>query len=123
MEPILSPKLAPYLLSRDATGLGRFIERGIGGTPGYKDVDESGRIRHLEYRVADSVVMIADAPEGRDPKPTMLHLYVADAHAAYRRALNAGATKVREPEDAGDGIRGGVRDPWGNEWWFTHPRR
>jgi len=116
-----SPKLAPYLLVRDAAGLGRFIERGIGGTAGFRDVDESGMIRHLEYRIADSVVMLADVPVGRGPFPAMLHLYVPDADAAYRRALKAGATSLREPADAPDGRRGGVLDAWGNEWWFTRP--
>jgi PhnB protein len=121
MEPVMTPKLAPYLLVRDAPGLARFIEEGIGGTAGFKVADKAGKIGHLEMRIADSVVMIADVPERRGPFPAMLHLYVADADAAYERALKAGATSVREPTDEGDGRRGGVRDAWGNEWWFTRP--
>ena len=121
MEPAMTPKLAPYLLVRDAVGLARFIEEGIGGTAGFREVDESGKVGHLEMRIADSVVMIADVPARRGPFPAMLHLYVADADAAYKRALKAGATSIREPIDAGDGRRGGVRDAWGNEWWFTRP--
>ena len=121
MEPQLIPKLAPYLLVENAAGLARFIQEGIGGTPGFQELDENGKFVHLEFRVADSVVMIADAPSGRAPFPAMLHLYVTDADAAYHRALTAGATSVRAPSDAGDGRRGGVRDAWGNEWWFTRP--
>jgi PhnB protein len=121
MEPATTPKLAPYLIARDASALARFVEKGIGGTIGYQISDKQGKVAHLEIRVADSVVMLADAPEGRDPFPAMMHLYVADADAAYRRALQAGATSIREPRDADDGRRGGVRDAWGNEWWFTGP--
>jgi PhnB protein len=121
MEPVTTPKLAPYLIARDASGLARFIEKGIGGKSGFQVLDKDGKIGHLEMRVSDSVVMLAEAPQGRDPFPAMLHLYVTDADAAYQRALKAGATSVREPTDADDGRRGGVRDAWGNEWWFTRP--
>ena len=119
MEPQTKPKLAPYLVVRDAAGLGRFIQNGIGGKPGFEERDEEGRVNHLELKVADSLVMLAEMPEGRTPFPAMIHLYVADADAAYERALKAGATSVRAPTEAGDGRRGGVRDAWGNEWWFT----
>jgi PhnB protein len=122
MEAMLTPKLAPYLLAHDAAGLGKFIEEGIGGTPGLRVPDEEGKLNHYELRVADSVVMVADAPEGRPAAPAMMHLYVPNAQVAYQRALTAGATSIREPADAGDGIRGGVRDRWGNEWWFTEPK-
>jgi len=115
----MTPKLAPYLVTNDCASLAQFVERGIGGTRGFEIRDEKGRIAHLEMKVADSVVMMADMPEGRPAFPAMLHLYVANADAAYRRALGAGATKVREPTDQSDGRRGGVRDAWGNEWWFT----
>ncbi len=122
MDPMQTPKLAPYLLARDALGLARFIEQGIGGEPGFRALDARGALAHVEFRIADSVLMMAEAPAGRPAFPAMLHLYVTDADAAYRRALAAGATSVREPGDAEDGRRGGVRDAWGNEWWFTRAR-
>ena len=121
MQPALIPKLAPYLIARDASGLAHFIQKGIGGKLGFQVTDEDGTIGHLEMRIADSVVMLAEAPQGQDPFPAMLHLYVTDADAAYQRALTAGATSLRKPTDASDGRRGGVRDAWGNEWWFTRP--
>lgn len=121
MEPAKSPKLAPYLVVDNAAGLARFIEKGVGGTRGFEERTEDGKFNHLEFRIADSVVMIADAPEDHGPFPAMIHLYVPDSDAAYQRALEAGATSVRAPRDAPDGRRGGVRDGWGNEWWFTGP--
>ena len=123
MQPATTPKLAPYLLVQNAVGLARFIEEGVGGAPGFREMDPNGKVVHLEMRVADSVVMMADAPEGRPTFPAMLHLYVADADAAYERALRAGATSLRPPSDQTDGRRGGVRDSWGNEWWFTRASR
>ncbi len=121
MDPIRTPKLAPYIVVQDAAKLAKFIEVGIGGTRGFEQVDRDGKLNHLEMKVGDAVVMVADAPPGHPPFPAMLHLYVPDADAAHRRALAAGATSVREPTDASDGRRGGVRDAWGNQWWFTRP--
>jgi PhnB protein len=122
MEPTLTPKLAPYLVAKDARGLIQFIERAIGGTLSFEVSDSTGTLGHAEIRILDGLVMIGERPDGRSSFPAMIHLYVPDSTAAYRRALDAGATKVREPADAGDGTRrGGVRDAWGNEWWFSSP--
>ncbi len=52
----------------------------------------------------------------------MLHLYLPDTDASYKRALAAGATSVREPADQFYGDRSaGVRDEFGNQWYIaTH---
>jgi PhnB protein len=122
MEPTLTPQLAPYLVAQDARGLIRFIEQAIGGKLSFEAADADGGLIHAEVRIADGVLMIGEKPAGRDSFPAMLHLYVADSDVAYRRAIDAGATGVREPGDSGDGLRrGGVRDAWGNEWWFSSP--
>ena len=54
--------------------------------------------------------------------PAMIHLYVADCDATYDRAIAAGGTSVRQPEDQFYGDRSaGVRDSTGNLWWIaTH---
>jgi len=51
-----------------------------------------------------------------------LLLYVMDTDAAYKRALKAGASSLREPMDAFYGDRvAGVKDSFGNSWWIaTH---
>jgi PhnB protein len=124
MEPTLAPKLAPYVVARDAPALIRFIEKGIGGRLSFEVKDSEGSIRHAEVRIADAFIMIGEAPAGRPPFPAMLHLYVEDAGTACRNAVAAGATSVREPVDSDDGLRrGGVRDAWGNEWWFSSPAK
>jgi len=52
----------------------------------------------------------------------MIHLYVNDADAVYRQALEAGATSLFEPrnEPYGDPVAG-VTDPFGHTWCIaTH---
>jgi uncharacterized glyoxalase superfamily protein PhnB len=87
-------------------------------------MDSPTGVGHAELRVGDSVVMLADAQGSATGKvaPAMLHIYVEDVDATYRRALAAGATSLREPADQFYGDRsGGVEDGFGNQWWFaTH---
>jgi uncharacterized glyoxalase superfamily protein PhnB len=49
--------------------------------------------------------------------PAFLYLYVEDADATYRRAVQAGAQSLEEPSDMPYGDRRGmVQDRWGNVW-------
>jgi PhnB protein len=124
MEPTTTPKLATYLVALDARGLIRFIELAIGGRQSFEISAPDGRLAHAEVTIADGLLMIGEKPADRGTFPAMLHLYVDDADAAYHRAIDAGATMVREPGESGDGLRrGGVRDSWGNEWWFSSPAK
>jgi PhnB protein len=124
MQPTRKPKLAPYLVVDDAKALVAFLKRGLGGKVTLIEKGPDGRMRHVEVKISDSLVMLADAPPGGAAFPAMIHLYVPDADRSYQKALKAGAKSVRSPEDQPDGDRrGGVRDAWGNEWWFTTPPR
>ena len=84
-----------------------------------------GRLMSLQLRVGDSVLHLADefpemgvvAPPTLGGSPVVLALDVADADAAFARAVDAGAT-VRQP--LGDmfwGERHGqLEDPFGHRW-------
>ena len=53
-----------------------------------------------------------------------LHVYVPDADAVYRRALEAGAESVFEPKNKPYGSReAGVKDPTGNLWFIAQGPR
>ena len=54
-----------------------------------------------------------------------LYVYVGDADATYRRALDAGARSLEEPRDVPYGDRRCmVTDRWGNTWQIaTHRGR
>ena len=52
--------------------------------------------------------------------PNHLHIYVPDVDETYRKALDAGATPTREPEDQFYGDRRyGAEDPEGHHWYFA----
>jgi len=114
--------VTPYLIVDGAERLIAFMLDVVGGTEMMRLPGPDGRLGHAEIRVGDSVVMLADVPPSGELTTSMLHVYVADSDATYKRALAAGATSLREPtnEFYGDRISG-VQDPFGNKWYFaTH---
>jgi PhnB protein len=114
--------VTPYLIVDGTEGLITFMLDVLGGTEMMRLPGPDGRLGHAEIRIGDSVVMLADVPPSGEPTTSMLHVYVADSDATYKRALSAGATSLREPTNEFYGDRmSGVQDPFGNKWYFaTH---
>ena len=111
---------APYLMVDDAQRTITFLLDVFDATKLRMIEGDDGRIRHGEVRIDDTVVMIADAPEGLPAIGSHIHVYVPDVDESYRRALDAGAGSVQEPVQTGDeDKRGGVKDPGGNTWWIA----
>ena len=110
--------VTPYLTVKGANSLIDFIKRVFGGEETFRMGGDT--VRHAEMRIGDSMLMLGEAPD--EPVPGMLHLYMPDADAVYKRALAAGATSLREPTDMFYGDRtAGVKDAFGNQWWIaTH---
>jgi uncharacterized glyoxalase superfamily protein PhnB len=88
----------------------------------HRYADPEGAIMHAEVQVGDSRIMLSDASDDFKAWPIRLQLYVVDVDTTYEKALEAGATSVREPSDQFYGDRSaGVVDNWGNQWWIgTH---
>jgi len=76
-----------------------------------------------QIKIGDSIVMVS-AVGPRDANPSFLYVYVDDVDATYRRALQAGAASIEEPQDVPYGDRRAmVKDPCGNDWQIaTHKR-
>jgi PhnB protein len=69
--------------------------------------------------VADCVIMLGESSDQWKAMPCMLYVYVPDVDAVYRRAIDAGATSIKEPQDQFYGDRtAGVQDVCGNQWWL-----
>jgi uncharacterized glyoxalase superfamily protein PhnB len=112
--------VSPYLIVDDASALIDFLAGVFDAEEVRRFPDESGRIMHAEMRVDDTVVMLADSVEGWPSSPAQIHVYVPDVDETYRRALEAGATKVQEPVQKEDeDKRGGVVGPGNITWWIA----
>ncbi|MGH7864702.1 MAG: VOC family protein [Candidatus Binataceae bacterium] len=111
--------IQPYVIIKDAANLIEFLKSAYDGIEVSREL-QNGQIVHAEVRIGDSVFITTEATAAHPPAPTTVYLYVADVDATYRRALQAGATSLGEPEDKPYGDRGaGVKDPCGNIWWLA----
>ena len=81
--------------------------------------DASGEVpadRPAVLSLGDSKVMLSGVGP-RPATPAFLYVYVDDANACFRRALDAGARALEEPTDTPYGDRRAmVEDRWGNVW-------
>ena len=126
MKPSYTPEdystVSPYLVVDGASATIAFLKHAFGATEKARHSDESGLVRHSEVRIGECVVMISDpVPPDWPAMAAHVHLYVPDVDAAYRRALEAGATSVQAPAQKEDDEdrRGGVKDAGGTTWWIA----
>ena len=116
--------VTPYLFVDGAAEAIRWYEKALGATEVFR-LPMGDRIGHAEIRIGDSMVMLADefaemnkrGPLARGGPTGSLMIYLDDVDTAYRRAIEAGATEERAPEDQFWGDRmGSFTDPFGHSW-------
>jgi uncharacterized glyoxalase superfamily protein PhnB len=114
--------VTPFLCVQGAAKLIEFVKQVFDATVIERMDNTDGTVKHAEVKIGDSMMMIAESSEQWDPKPGAFYLYVSDADAIYKCALQAGATSLMEPQDTFYGNReSGVKDHFGNLWWIaTH---
>ncbi|MET9066602.1 VOC family protein [Streptosporangium sandarakinum] len=111
--------VTPWIISHDTAGLMDYLKGAFEAVELARLTDDEGRIGHAEVRIGDAVVMMFDARPDWPRTPAFLRLYVPDADATHRRAVEAGGTSVTEVTHLFFGDRvGRVRDPFGNLWWI-----
>ena len=115
--------ITPYLVVDGAEKIIRFVKDAFAAQPVFEPMTRpDGKIMHAEFKIGDSVVMIADSSERAQATSDMLYLYVPNVDAVYQKALKAGGKSLMEPMDQFYGDRSGsVMDPAGNRWFIaTH---
>lgn len=77
-----------------------------------------GSIIHAELRIMDSVIMLSDGSEQYPSNQLLVHVYVPDVDAIFKKALDAGCEPLQYPkEQEGDpDRRGEFKDFSGNIW-------
>ncbi len=112
--------VTPYLVVPGLAQVIEFLKQAFGAAEIGRFAQPDGRIRHAEVRIGDSVVMMGEPHGDIEARPAVLHLYVEDVDATYRRAIAAGGRSLREPADQFYGDRSaGVQDPACNQWWIS----
>src|SRR5262245_40922216 len=112
--------VTPGFVVPNASRVLSFLEKAFGGRVVERYDGPGGSIGHAEVMLGDSVVMFGDPMPGFDPMPASLSYYVDDGKAvdaAYKKAIDAGATSVMAPKDQFYGYRSAtVKDAGGNKW-------
>jgi len=113
--------IAPYIIVPRAGEFIEFLVKAFAGTELFRvPIEGSNLIMHAEVGIGNSVIELADANEQILPAPTAIHLYVEDARASFKRAIDAGATSIYEVgEHVSGDTQGAVRDPFGNVWYIA----
>jgi PhnB protein len=119
----------PYLMFVNCSEAMAFYAKVFGATEKLVMKSPDGRIQHAEMVIGDSVLMMAEENPAMEAfaaghyggSPISLMVYVNDCDAICAKAIEAGATSLREPADQPYGDRmGGILDPFGYKWWIGH---
>jgi PhnB protein len=109
--------VTPYLQPLRSEPVISFLKHAFGAEEVARHASPDGVVFHARIRIGDSSIEMADAHGLYQPMPTTFYLYLPNVDAAYRRALEAGATSTAEPVDQPYGDRNaGVKDVFGNQW-------
>jgi PhnB protein len=128
-RPAVSPvprgfhTVTPYMIAQDGDAILAFAKNAFGAEQTLRAIGGAGGI-HGETRIGDTMLMMGGGIPGKPfnakPNTIALHIYVEDTDAVYKKALQAGATSISEPQDHEYGERGaGVKDPFGNYWYIA----
>ncbi len=110
------PSVTPRLVANGAEQLVAFVKRVFNARGDYQTS------RPTELWIGESVLLISEV-DVRGPQTAFLYVYVADADATFRAAVDAGARAIDEPWDTPYGDRRGmVEDAWGNTWQIATAR-
>jgi len=125
--------ITPHLVVKDVAEAMDWYKKAFGAEEVARMASPDGKmVLHGEVRIGNSPIMIGpesaewgtQGPATLGGTPVTLHLYVNDADAAHKKAVEAGATSGMPVGDTFWGDRyGKVTDPFGHHWSIaTHVR-
>jgi len=119
------PRVSPHLSVKGAAEALDFYSNVLGATERMRMEMPDGTVAHAEVEIGGSVIMVGEeVPGGGDPSPetlggspVALFVYLEDVDDVFKRAIDAGARPIREPEDHFYGDRVAMfDDPQGHRW-------
>jgi PhnB protein len=118
-------KLSPYIVVKGAADAITFYVDAFGAEEVFRLSEPGGKVGHAELRLGAGILLLADeypdfgalSPVSIGGSPVSLHLYVNDVDAVVTRAVELGATVLRQTRDEFFGDRTAtVADPFGHRW-------
>jgi PhnB protein len=110
--------LSPYFIVDDCQKMVELL-RGIFDAKELRKYEHAdGSIMHMELKIDDSVIMLADSSSEFPGNQHLIHVYVPDVKKTFEKAIKLGCQPVEEPQNKeGDpDMRGTFKDYQGNLW-------
>jgi PhnB protein len=124
--------VTPHLVCAGAAEAIDFYQKAFNAVEITRIPGQQGKLIHAHIRIGDSSVMLVDefpewncfGPKALKGSSVTIHLYVDDADAFVKRAVEVGAKIIMPVDDMFWGDRYGVlEDPFGHRWSVaTHIR-
>jgi PhnB protein len=115
--------VTPYLVVKGGSEAIDYYKQAFGATGVVRMDAPDGRIMHAEFKIGDSMIMLAEemgpnrSPQSLGGSPVSIFLYVEDVDSVFNQAVNAGAKADMPPQDMFWGDRfGKLTDPFGHQW-------
>ena len=117
--------LTPHIIVTNGAQAIEFYKRAFGALEVSRLLSPDGQtVMHAQLKIGDTMLMLGGefppntlSPKSRGGTSVYLHLYLADADAAFDRAVKAGCTVKMPVSDMFWGDRYGVvEDPFGHQW-------
>jgi PhnB protein len=130
--------IMPFMYNDDVLKAFELYHKVFGAAEVHRVTQPDGRVSHIQMSIGATLVMLRDAttpdlaeyraqgfagtPHAFGGTPLHLYIYVADADAVFKRALDSGSKVVDPLADKPWGDRcGGVQDPFGYIWYIATP--
>lgn len=124
--------VTPHLVCAGAADAIEFYKKAFNAVEVGRMAGPQGKLMHAMIRIGDSGIMLVDefpewgslGPKSLKGSPVTIHLYVENADAFVKRAVDAGAKITMPLADMFWGDRyGKLEDPFGHSWSVaTHIR-
>ena len=110
--------VSPYFIVDGAQRMIDLLKQLFNATELRRYAHPDGKIMHVEVRIDDSVIMIADSNEKYPPNTHLMHVYLPNVDDTYKKAIDLGCEAVEEPKqkDGDPDKRGMFTDFAGNVW-------
>jgi PhnB protein len=134
MSDAAYPPLSPYIMVRRGPEAIDWYVKVFSATVVQRYDMEDGRVGHASLTINGGSLMLSDEfPENQDVIGTVspealggttssINLSVDDTDAWFDRAIAAGATSLRPPQDEFYGRHSKLRDPFGHVWSIVGPK-
>ena len=125
-----SGQIISHLFIRGVAQAIEFYQKAFAATELFRSPLPDGKGLHAQLKIGDSLLLLTDeSPNSGEEVPgfgspqtlggtsVTIQLYVDDVDAAFKRAVEAGATPIMPPEDTFWGDRFSMlKDPFGHSW-------